>query len=150
MIKNRNIIFFLCISASMLLIPIFYYSWNGLEKTDLDGIDFSGVSVAIDKCVVNDSSFTVSGWAYPDETKFRKYDGITYIIVKNNDSYYKVRTKRTLRKDVSSYFKLGNNADNSGFISGYNFSISGAKPEKEFYVITELNGIKRGAKRACK
>lgn len=150
MIKNRNIIFFLCIAASMLLIPIFYYSWNGLKKTDLDGIDFSGVSVAIDKCVVNDNAFTVSGWAYPEEAKSQKYDGVTYVIVKTVEGYYKVRTKRTLRKDVSSYFKLGNNADNSGFISGYNFEFSGLMPENEFYIVTESNGVKKGVRRACK
>ncbi|EPH3179262.1 hypothetical protein P5769_000737 [Citrobacter braakii] len=150
MIKNRNIIFFLFVAASMLLTPIFYYSWNGLKKTDLEGIDFSGVNAAIDKCIVNDNSFTVSGWAYPEETKSTKYDGITYIVVKSGEDYYKARTKRIIRKDVSSHFKLGNNADNSGFISGYSFAISGVKPEKDFYVVTEYNGIKRGVKRACK
>lgn len=150
MIKNRNIIFLFFVTASMLLIPVFYYSWNGLKKTDLENIEFSGVNSAIDNCTVSDKSFTVSGWAYPDEAKSTKYTGVTYIIIKNSGEYYKVRTKRTLRKDVSSYFKLGNNADNSGFISGYSLSISGVKPEKEFYVITEFNGIKRGIIRACK
>lgn len=150
MIRNRNIIFFLFVVVSMLLTPVFYYSWNGLKKTDLKGIDFSGVSSAIDKCIFSDSSFTVSGWAYPEETKLIKYDGITYVIVKSGKNYYKAKTKRTLRKDVSSYFKLGSNADNSGFISGYNFTFSGLRPESEFYVVTESNGMKRGIKRACK
>lgn len=150
MIKNRNIIFLLFAATSILLIPIFYYSWNGLTETDLDGIDFSGINSTIDKCIFSDDLFVISGWAYPDETKSKKYYGETYVIVKTVDGYYKVRTKRTLRKDVSSYFNLGDNADNSGFSSGYNFEFSGLAPENEFYIVTESNGVKKGVKRVCK
>lgn len=51
---------------------------------------------------------------------------------------------------MSSYFNLGDNADNSGFSSGYNFEFSGLAPENEFYIVTESNGVKKGVKRVCK
>lgn len=138
---------------SIISVIITFVVWNKPEKLDygINDIAIGDVKGNVEICTFDSSSFYVKGWIFATTNYNGVYKGNTYVALNDSGTLYKVKTVREDRPDVTTYFKEKKKKyDLSGYSSSSRFGFFGIEPSREIFIITELEGVIRGMKYACK
>lgn len=139
------------IFISFLICVTSFSSFNTAYKLniDLNQINMVDINGNIENCKVSNGSIIINGWAIPRKYMGTPYKGNYFVIVTMNGIKYKIRANRTLRKDVSKFYKTEKIYDYTGFSSSYK-SILNGKIDKDIILVTEKNGKMWGISNECK
>nr|WP_318382753.1 hypothetical protein [uncultured Enterobacter sp.] len=148
--KMAGILFFILASASALITASSFVSFNKPVKINdvIPLVEFSGVKFSVGVCRVRDGNIEISGFAFPVNSQ-NPYLGNTLIVIKSGDSFYKIKSVRVLRRDVSSHYNRVGHLDESGFSASSKTTLFGIKPEREIIIIIQEKNKFIGAKYVC-
>ena len=150
--RQLTILFVALCAFSFISVIITFIVWNKPEKIHMNAneISFENIKGNVEVCRVGRSSLYVKGWIFATNEYRGVYKGNTYVAANDNGTFYKIKTIREIRPDVTTFFKEKKKKyDLSGYSSSSRFGFFGLRPSKEILIITEHNGVVRGMKHVC-
>lgn len=148
--KKLNILFSTLAFLSLSATAICFVEWNHIEHIDKSINIKHGLSkYYIDSCDISDNIINIAGWAVVDGD-YNRFKGNTYVVVEDakTKKTYKVKTQRIDRPDVGVALGSVDKYRTSGF------QASSILPMKnmsaEFYVVSEMDGVKYANQFECK